>query len=131
MNSLVKQLGYKNIFYHEKYDATGTKRRGWQTNGKTRPVILKGLKVAVEDRLMGVNDSEFLAECQAFVDSGSGRFEARHGEHDDRVIGWAIAWEIRNSVPRRGGVRIRFVGDESAQQQTRNAPDDEDNADND
>lgn len=96
LNTAKNTLMYGHLFKHRMYDATGTKKLGWQTNDKTRPIMLSGLKKAVEGRLMKVNDEDFLSETTTFQRNGeSSKYEARSGSHDDRVIMWGIAWQLR------------------------------------
>lgn len=100
INTLINTLGYKRIYYHldnTKRDAVRDKKPGWQTNAKTRPVLLDELSEAMEEGFMRVNDRLFLAQCKIFVDNGSGKYEAAKGagKHDDLVIGWGIAWQAR------------------------------------
>lgn len=108
INTLVNTLNYKRIYYHvdeTKKDATRSKKPGWQTTPKTRPIMLDELNDALEDGDMIVNDKVFLEECKVFVDSGNGKYEAAKGRHDDLVIGWAIAWQARKQK-RRGAKLI-------------------------
>lgn len=83
-------------------------RPGWDTNSQTRDAMLADLAQAVEDSVKDgvkpwVRDAEFLSECMSFRLQSSGKFEADSGAHDDSVIKWAIAWQMRKhrrSVPR-------------------------------
>lgn len=101
LNSAKNTEKYGNLFYHRQYDVTGTEKLGWQTNDKTRPMLLDGLKTAVEDRLMKINDRGFLSECMTFQrDPDGNKYEARPGKHDDRVIKWGIAWAVRSAPAR-------------------------------
>lgn len=105
LNTLLNQVRYPNLYYHENYDQSGSKKLGWQTNGKTRDNMLDNLKAGIEENCIGINDVEFLNECVDFIDNGSGKYEAASGKHDDRIIKWAIAWYVRNFP-----VRERKVG---------------------
>lgn len=102
LNTLLNTLYYPNLYYHENYDQTGSRKLGWQTTGKTRDNMLDNLNAGIEDHSIGINDKEFLDECLNFVDNGSGKYEASAGNHDDRVVKWAIAWYIRNNPVRFG-----------------------------
>lgn len=70
-------------------------RAGWSTNAVTRPVMLEELADAIEEGSIVVEDRDFLGECLSFRLQGNGRFEADSGSHDDSVMKWAIAWQMR------------------------------------
>lgn len=101
LNTLVNTLYYPNLYYHRDYDITRkiTLKLGWRTNAKTRTILIDEIDDALENGLMHVNDSEFIAECMNFVDNGTGTYAARPGFHDDRVIMWGIAWQARKVAP--------------------------------
>ncbi len=97
LNTLTNTLRYPNLYRHKEYDASKADKLGWQTNAKTRPIMLDGIAYeAVGDNLMIVNDPTFLDECLVFQDNGSGKYEALEGYHDDSIIAWAIAWQVRS-----------------------------------
>ncbi|MCR4284952.1 MAG: hypothetical protein NUV97_02810, partial [archaeon] len=75
LNTLLNQIHYPNLYYHENYDQEGTKKLGWQTNGKTRSNMLDNLNSGIEEYTLGINDKEFLNECIDFIDNGSGKYE--------------------------------------------------------
>ena len=93
LNTLLNVIHYPRLYYHRDYDATSQSAKlGWQTNAKTRPIMLTGIKTAVEDGFMKVNCPIFLSECRNFQDSGEGKYE---GDHDDTIIAWAICFAVR------------------------------------
>lgn len=96
LNTLLNTIHYPRLYYHRDYDREGqvSEKLGWQTNAKTRPIMLDGIKSAVEDGFMIVNCPIFLSECRNFQDSGEGKYE---GDYDDTVIAWAIAWQVRQT----------------------------------
>ena len=92
------RLGYKNMFVREKEDTyTGKQEKayGFQTNKKTRPLILSMLQSIVNDNIDNINDKETLEEMLVFVRNEKGRPEAQAGCHDDLVMALAIAHYIR------------------------------------
>jgi len=72
---------------------------GWQTNEKTRPMILDGLKQEVANGTHGIKCAETMGECLVFQRTKTGRYEAQSGCFDDRVMSMAIAKHIRNTEP--------------------------------
>lgn len=106
LNTLRNRLSYPNLYWrtvgHPRDMARRTsrlpaKKLGWETNALTRPLMLDELEEAMRSRYMTVNDMAFLGECRTFVDTGAGKYEASAGDHDDRVIAWAIAWQMRKT----------------------------------
>jgi len=108
-------LGYRKphfrggpLFYFDKRQEVKNSRAGWTTNGETRPVMLEDLAEAVENRWMKIHDQDFLGECLSFRLQSNGKFEADSGAHDDQVMKWAIAWQMRRH--KRPKPRIAIAG---------------------
>ena len=70
-------------------------KAGWSTNGVTRPMMIDDLANALEDGALIATDRDFLGECLSFRLQGSGKFEADSGSHDDSVMKWAVAYQMR------------------------------------
>ena len=101
LNTVINTLQYSNLYYYErpinknKYgDGDTEKVPGFNTNAKTRPILLDELNEALEERFMIVNDPIFIAEGKTFIDTGK-RYEADSGEHDDTIIAWGVSWQCR------------------------------------
>lgn len=69
---------------------------GFNTNSATRPVIVANLVTIMRESPELVNDLDTLREMLVFVKNDKGRPEAAEGEHDDLVMGLAIAHQIRS-----------------------------------
>lgn len=94
----LERLRYPNQFVRETVDDYTHKTRkayGFQTNSKTRPVILSTLIKAVRDDVTVVQDKSTLEEMLTFVRNEDFRAEAEEGAHDDCVMALAIAHYIR------------------------------------
>ncbi len=94
----LEQMGYRNQYVREQEDTyTGAIRKayGFQTNVRTRPVIIAQLVEAMRDGINLVNDRTTLEEMLTFVRNEKLRAEAEEGAHDDCVMALAIAWYIR------------------------------------
>lgn len=85
----VKDHGYENVYSFSR------DRLGWSTNAETRPVMLDELAEAIEEGYMKLNDRDLIDECLSFRKQASGKYEADSGAFDDRVMKWAIAWQMR------------------------------------
>lgn len=93
-----ERLGYTKQYVREEEDTyTGkvTKRLGFKTTSVSRPRILAGLQTIVLENVNLINDKDTLEEMLVFVRNEKGRPEAKEGEHDDLVMGLAIAYDIR------------------------------------
>lgn len=96
----LEQMGYQNMYVREQEDTfAGSIRKafGFQTNARTRPVIIAGLVEAMRDSVSTVNHRETLEEMLTFVRNEAKKLrpEAEEGAHDDCVMALAIAWYIR------------------------------------
>lgn len=91
---------YGNIYYETLMDKPGpvmTKRFGFHTNHKTRPIILAQMAEEIRSGVP-LRDERLIQECQTFVVDETGKARADDGYHDDLVFAWAIAgWGIQTS----------------------------------
>lgn len=94
----LERLRYPRQYVRETFDSFTHKVKtayGFNTNTKTRPVIISELITAVRDDIRIVNDEDTLEEMLTFVRDESYRPEAEEGAHDDCVMALAIAHHIR------------------------------------
>ena len=94
----LERLGYTNQFVREVEDTYTNKmekRLGFKTTTVTRPLILAGLQTIVLESCNLLNDKDTMEEMLVFVRNEKGRPEAKEGEHDDLVMGLAIAYYSR------------------------------------
>jgi len=91
----MKDLGITNWYYHDK-----TKNKeGWWT-GPNRPAMIMDLADAVYNRAINEPSLEAIKEFHSFIRTDKyPEGEARGGTHDDYVMMWAIALQIRKSMP--------------------------------
>lgn len=95
------RLGYPNLYIREredKYSGIIEKSYGFRTTTVTRPVIISNLIKIVRENTRLINDVDTLKEMLMFVRNEKGRAEAQEGEHDDLVMGLAIAYRVREQV---------------------------------
>ena len=93
-----ERLRYTKQYVREEEDTfTGrvAKKFGFKTTSVSRPRILAGLQTIVLENVNLINDKDTLEEMLVFVRNEKGRPEAKEGEHDDLVMGLAIAYDIR------------------------------------
>lgn len=94
----LERLKYPRQYVRETFDSFTHKVKtayGFNTNTKTRPVIISELITAVRDDIRIVNDEDTLEEMLTFVRDEHYRPEAEEGAHDDCVLALAIAHHIR------------------------------------
>ena len=95
---LLSLMGYPKLYVREVADNfTGTLRDafGFETNMRTRPVIIAGLVAFFRENPTLVRDGDTLGEMLVFQYNSDRRPEAITGEHDDLVMALAIAHGIR------------------------------------
>lgn len=100
----IRRLGWrtpqKQLFYHNPSRAPHA-GMGWSTNVKTRPIMLDEMAEAIHEGHMKIRDVDFIGECLTFRRQSSGNYAGDSGSHDDTVMKWAIAWQMRKVRRRR------------------------------
>lgn len=91
----MKDLGIDNWHYHDK----NKKKEGWWT-GNNRPAMIMDLADVIYHRELYEPELEAIREFHSFIRTDKyPEGEARGGCHDDFVMMWAIAIQIRKSMP--------------------------------
>lgn len=97
----LEELGYPNFYVREvvdRYDKSVTKQFGFNTNKKTKPLILANLVDLVREHTDIFNDGKMLRQMLTFVKKDGGVQEAEEGYHDDKVMSIAIAHQSVGQV---------------------------------
>lgn len=97
----LEELGYPNFYVREtvdRYDKAVLKQFGFNTNRKTKPVILANLVQLVREDVDIFNDEKTLREMLTMVRKDNGKQEAEEGYHDDKVMSIAIAHQAVSQV---------------------------------
>jgi hypothetical protein len=97
LDTLGNITDYPRLYSCSSYDQSGqrSKKLGWHTNAKTKPVMIDNLAEAIAEGHLLIHSPGLVDECFTFVTTDSGAQEAQPGKHDDRVIAAAIAWQVR------------------------------------
>jgi len=97
LNTLRNVCRYPRLYYHVDYDVVGKAKPvlGWPTDLKTKPLLVDDLRAAIATRATQPRSSAFIDECMTFITTDTGSQEAQEGKHDDRVIAYGIAWQVR------------------------------------
>lgn len=88
LNTLFNTCHYPLLYMHKKGSF------GWNTNQATRPVMISDFKEAIRDQLYDIYCPELYGECMTLIDK-NGKAEADSGCHDDRVMAYSIALQVR------------------------------------
>lgn len=97
----LEEFGYQNFYVREtvdRFDKSVTKQFGFNTNRKTKPLILASLVELVREHTDIFNDERTLREMLTMVKKPDGKQEAEDGYHDDRVMSMAIAYNALTQV---------------------------------
>ncbi|WP_419833759.1 hypothetical protein [Endozoicomonas atrinae] len=100
----LKELKYPNLYMETTVDQRSqkrTKRLGWQTTTKSKPLMIDHLAALLRDGESGICNKDTVAECQTYVIEDNGATNAQEGCFDDRVISYAIAQQMVLKLPRR------------------------------
>lgn len=105
----LRDMGYPNIGRRDKMIITDEGREeeeelGWNTNSKTKPVIIMGLYQALRENLIQVQEQETVDEIRHYYvldrsKTGYTTYGAGPGFHDDRVMSLAIALKYAQELP--------------------------------
>jgi len=104
---------YPNIYFREHIDAIAkirTKKIGWETNSKTKWLMIDGLAADLRTGQLKINSKEAIEECLMFhrhqieklgrsVEESLALAQGTQKRYTDRVIALAIAMRMENSLP--------------------------------
>lgn len=117
VNRIREHLKYTNLF--SEYDASNlekasgnksfVKRFGWDTNSKTKPLMIQELGAFIRDGHLRINDTATIDELITYIYDRDGRTEAMAGCYDDRVMALAIALQVflKRRLIRRPLIRVQ------------------------
>lgn len=89
----ILNLEYWNVFYTKTYDKVNdqmTKKLGWSTNRKTKPLAIDKLAEYIREKFLGIWDFDIVEELYSYVVDEKGATNAQEGKHDDCVMALAI-----------------------------------------
>lgn len=91
---------YDNYFFTTTIDektAKRTKKIGWNTNTKTRDVMIDDFIIAFDEGSLTINSIGTLGEMKTFVKKENGKREHADGKHDDRLFAGFIALQMKKN----------------------------------
>lgn len=91
LDKIVHEHKYHNIYKYKEYDARGRSKRklGFETNLKTKPMMISDFVEWFETHLCIVNSKECLEEMKLYQ-MQDGKYNSANG-HDDTVMAFAMA----------------------------------------
>tara|TARA_R100001594_G_scaffold68050_1_gene102343 strand:- start:194 stop:931 length:738 start_codon:yes stop_codon:yes gene_type:complete len=96
-NQTLFNLGYRNIYFQQtqtgKPFRDATQKLGWNTNLRTRPILVAQARRYIEDASVFIRSRSLLAQFETFALEGT-KFQAIAGGHDDLVMAYLIAIEM-------------------------------------
>lgn len=90
---LGRDLAYPNIYTEVTEGQLNDRdsiKIGFQTNARTKPLIIDRLRAALRENEIQINDRTTLREMLAYVVTESGKMEAEGDNHDDCVMSLAL-----------------------------------------
>ncbi|WP_352404521.1 hypothetical protein [Sporanaerobacter acetigenes] len=98
LNTLINYDVYENLYHHVKYNSvTGEEEKepGFPTNKQTKPILVSDLQEGIREGYLDIRSIELVDELITFVNLGNGKMGAQEGCHDDRVMAFGIALQVR------------------------------------
>lgn len=81
-------------------DRPQTNKIGFDTTGSTRPILVGGLKEAIDGQILKIYDQKTVNELFIFIINNQGKPVAAQGGHDDLVMSLAGSWFMaQHSIP--------------------------------
>ena len=93
----IQRYDYWNLYFAKIYDRftdSITKKLGWQTTNKTKPMMIDKLAEFVRDFHIGIKSKTTVQELLTYIIEENGSTNAQQGCHDDTVMSLAIALQI-------------------------------------
>ncbi len=101
----MQELNYPNLFVEQTVDDAYvdklTRRAGFLTTTKTKPLIIDNLVHLLRQGESGIVDMELINELRTYVVDARGITNAQSGCFDDRIMAYSIALFGLNSMPRK------------------------------
>tara|TARA_R100001460_G_scaffold10279_2_gene24354 strand:+ start:389 stop:1966 length:1578 start_codon:yes stop_codon:yes gene_type:complete len=106
----LQDLGYPNLYVEQAVDDAYvdrlTRRAGFLTTSKTKPLIIDNLVHLLRQGESGVACVDLIDEMRTYVIDARGITNAQQGCYDDRIMAYAIALFGLNSMPRKQRIQI-------------------------
>lgn len=99
----LRNMFYRNLYMRETAEdeqfQVRTTKFGWQTNKKTKPIMISELQRSIREGDIIDLDIVFIREAMSYIRKDNGAMEAQQGQHDDVVMSTAIALQMADWSP--------------------------------
>lgn len=102
----IRDNKYPRLYYNRdkgleaiKKESFGQKTFGWETNAKTKPIMVQTLATYIRNKHIKINDINTIDELITYVYDRDGHTNAMGGCFDDRVMALAIALQLFENTP--------------------------------
>lgn len=100
LERLRKEYEYLNLYKHKTFDQRTNKMKkklGWNTDQKSKSIMITDLKEQFECDLLLINCAETLEQMQTFIEVNGKTGNKKGDYHDDLVISMALAVQARKA----------------------------------
>jgi hypothetical protein len=87
-----------NVWQNPDKDPNRGGHQGWETNGRSKPMMIGSLNAGIRDRELILKSSDLIDECHAYRYTEGGQMEPAVGQFSDRLIGMAIVWYVTREM---------------------------------
>lgn len=93
-------VGYKNIWKRPARSNRNNPEQlwGWETTGRTRPLMLHELASAIRDYKISIKSRGLLDELKSIIYDDGGDMTSQLGCYSDRVMACAMAWYVSREI---------------------------------
>lgn len=93
----IQREEYWNLYFAKSYDRIAdkiTQKLGWNTNIKTKPLMIDKLKEFVREMYLDIPSKLIISELLSYIFCDDGSTNAQQGSHDDCVMALAIMLQM-------------------------------------
>jgi hypothetical protein len=93
----IKKQEYWNLYFTKTFDKiseTMTQKLGWQTNLRTKPLMIDKLAEFIREFHLGIYSDLLIAEAFTYIIEDNGKTNAQSGCHDDTIMACAIMLQL-------------------------------------
>lgn len=101
-DSCVKEIlrgRYPNVYYHGKEEGKRLSNFGWNTNERSKRLIIDQFKYDFETKVWEALPYDLLDEMEHYVELHNGKTEASPGHKDDSIMSFSIANYLALKLP--------------------------------
>ena len=109
----LRNMFYRNLYMRETAEdeqfQVRTTKFGWQTNKKTKPIMISELQRSIREGDIIDLDIVFIREAMSYIRKDNGAMEAQQGQHDDVVMSAAIALQMADWSPYNTEYAAKYI----------------------